>query len=135
MAPDGAADDATNERRVPIDHAAVVDGFRELDGFTHYLAFRVSCGACPTVVTVTPNMQQHLLEVARIPFKMLRRGAVRCAPCAATRRRYKWLKRHDRWREVSGGQQELAQLEAAERAARTHGGSEATVQDWPYDRA
>ena len=64
----GPTDDGDEGHLVPIDHAAIIDGFQELDGFTHYLAFRVSCGACPTVVTVTPEMQQHLLEVARIPF-------------------------------------------------------------------
>lgn len=135
MARAGAAEDGASGGRVPIDHAVIIDGFRELDGFTHYLAFRVSCGACPTLVTVTPEMQQHLLEVARIPFKMLRRGAVRCPPCAARRRRLKWLRRHDRWREVAGGQQEVAELQAAERAAWTHGCREPTVLDWPYDHA
>ncbi len=115
---------------VPVNHDVIIDGFRELARFDHYLAFRVTCGACAAEVVVTPEMQQHLLEVARIPFKMLCRGAVRCPPCAERRRRFKWLKRHDRWRQVPGGQQELDHLAAAERAA--FAVRPVQVSDWPY---
>jgi hypothetical protein len=89
-----------------------------LVGWIHFLAFDLFVGASIAVDAERVGIS-HCGAAHAGPDAHVRAGRDAGVPGAAAerRRRFKWLKRHDRWRQVPGGQQELDHLAAAERAA------------------
>jgi len=115
-----------------IDHDRVMDGHGQLLGYTSYVAFETYCGICDAPFLLTAADQKRLLEKRGVPVKMLRRGAAFCAACAKRRGRINYLKRGQRFLEVEGGREELAQLEAEERADRAGSSGRYESAAWPY---
>lgn len=73
------------EDPVPIDHARIIDGLRELEGETHYQPREVKCGDCGVMFTFSPSAQRYVHEVRGVPVKMAERGSVFCARCVPPR--------------------------------------------------
>lgn len=117
-----------------ISHQSIVDGFGELAASRVYVPLETFCGVCDVPIVLLPEDQKHLLEVRRIPVKMLRRGAARCVPCRQRRSRLDWLRQHDRWRSVPGGAEERDLLDSQESEARAKSKRRYELATWPYPR-
>jgi hypothetical protein len=122
----------TAAEAVPIDHGKLIDGFGELWGYATYRPFDTFCGICDAPVILTPGEQKYLLEVKRVPVKMLQRGAVYCASCRSRRARMNELKRIDGTKTAPDVRAELAQLRSLEDDSRRLSHSRFERAAWPY---
>jgi hypothetical protein len=73
-----------------------------------------------------------MLEVNRVPVKMLQRGAVFCEPCRVRRSRIKALRKEHPQRQGQSGVEELDRLEAEEADAQRGAGRKYEKASWPY---
>lgn len=102
------------DQNVPIEHGKLIDSVGLLRGFRLYRPIKTFCGICDAPFTLSPAVQKYILEVNRVPVKMLQRGAIYCVACRRRRSRIKWRKRGDRWRTEPKRKEELDRLVAEE---------------------
>lgn len=121
-----------DESLYPIDHSVIIDGFAELAQHNQYLPFDTPCGICGLACHVSSRQQKYILEVNRVPVKMLVRGAVFCEGCLERRVALKELRkgRHDHDKATAKAliEKYLAEEEKLKRQARPLSAS----TNWPY---
>jgi hypothetical protein len=115
-----------------ISHHKLIDGFGELSSSSVYGPYETFCGICDARCVLQPRIQKYMLEIQRVPVKMLRRGAVFCLHCRKRRSRLNWLHHHDRWRNVPNGAEERDRLRAEERDAMALSKRRYENATWPY---
>lgn len=118
---------------VPIDHDVIIDPWGELRQHEHYVPYHGFCGICDTAFVVTPRIQKFLLEIKRIPVKMLTEGAAYCGSCARRRGRMKSLARAMSQRGEKGLHEQWYALRDEERALREGVTRRVVWGDWPYE--
>ena len=120
------------EQLLPIKHADIIDGFTELQDHINYLPFNSFCGICDGKIAVSPRDQKHVLEVKKVPVKMMRRGALLCENCIKRRGRINYLKKGNKFIEEENGKTDLSKLESQEKELKWKSKGLFGSIDWPY---
>lgn len=121
-----------NRPLLPIKHTEIIDGFAELTNHKNYLPFSSFCGICDAKIDVTPADQKHVLEVKKVPVKMMKRGALLCEDCIKRRSRIKFLRKGNKFLEIENGKVDLSELEKEENELKSNSKGRYNSIDWPY---
>lgn len=115
-----------------IDHSSIIDGFGELTEHKQYKPFNSYCGICDQNVYVTSAIQKYIVEINKVPVKMLRRGAIFCENCKTRRAKINYLKNGNKYLEVEEGKTELINLRKEEQEIKSQSKGLYESGEWPY---
>ena len=98
------------------------------------IEFDTFCGICDSPMLLSTQEQKYILEVKRVPVKMLLCGAAYCPECRQRRSRINYLRRKQQWRQVVNGEEELRRLRQEEKELQQRSRRRYADVNWPYSR-
>ena len=117
-----------------IDHTKITDSSGDFVNIIEYIDFTTNCGICGVEFLLTSAAQKYILEVRRVPVKLLRKGAAFCDECTSRRSKINSLKRAEKWRTLPHGKEELHRLLQEELALELRESHHKPDREypWPY---